>query len=36
VRWAMGFGADANVIAPDAAVDLAAENARAIAATYEA
>ena len=36
VRCAMGFGADATIVAPDAAVVLAAETARAIAATYEA
>ncbi len=36
VRWAMGFGADAKIVAPNAAVVLAAETARAIAATYEA
>ena len=36
VRWAMGFGADAKIVAPDAAVVLAAETARALAATYNA
>lgn len=35
VRWAMGFGADAKVVSPNAAVVLAAETAREIAAAYE-